>query len=151
MFSMRALIDSLSCVSVLDVWKEMRNKNLIAVILVSVRSLSLLYLADNRCFSFCTTIFHFSSKEECWGKKISFSFSFYLFFFFKPSSGSVWHRREHSRNQPECASFWIEMKEENTHSYTHVCTLEATTRHAQINRHKHTGKEAQAIWHSLDI
>lgn len=34
------------------------------------------------------------------------------------------------------------MKEENTHFYTHTCTLEATTtRHAQINRHKHTGKK----------
>lgn len=32
------------------------------------------------------------------------------------------------------------MKEGNTHFYAHICTQKATTRHAQINRHKHTGK-----------
>lgn len=35
----------------------------------------------------------------------------------------------------------MEMKERNTHFYAHACTRQATTRHAQINRQKHTGKK----------
>ncbi|MED6238400.1 hypothetical protein ATANTOWER_020044 [Ataeniobius toweri] len=66
---------------------------------------------------------------------------FYLFIFFKLSFGSGLHSHKHSRNQPKCASFCIEMKVRNTHFYAHICICEARPRHAQKNRHKHTGKK----------
>lgn len=98
-------------------------------------------LWDNRCFflvvcfvSFFTFFFTYAQKE---GKKVLLLL---LLFFLKPSSGSVWHRHEHSHNQPECASFWIEMKATHTHTYTHMCA-HASNKSTQINRHKHTGKK----------
>lgn len=96
-------------------------------------------------FHFSHFFFTYAQKE---GKKVLLLL---LLFFLKPSSGSVWHRHEHSHNQPECASFCIEMKAGNTHThlYTHACTRqqqEHTNKQAQTHR-----EEAQAIWHSLSV
>lgn len=106
-----------------------------------------IYGTTDAQFFFLYFSLHAQEEEE----KNALLFLFY-YYFFKPSSGSVWHRHEHSHNQPECASFWIEMKEGNTHShlrYTHARThnnKEHTNKQAQTHR-----EEAQAIWHSLSV
>lgn len=109
-------------------------------------------MGQQMLFFLVVFLFHFSHFFSTYAQKEGEKvLLLLLLFFLKPSSGSVWHRHEHSHNQPECASFWIEMKAGNTHThlYTHACTRqqqEHTNKQAQTHR-----EEAQAIWHSLSV